>query len=81
MIRKLPEEAPAHRVEVNDFLMDATPVTNDQFAEFVKATAHVTTAEVAPKPKDYPRALPEMLRAGSLIFVEPPADVARATPP
>ena len=56
-----PEEAPAHRVEVNDFLMDATPVTNDQFAEFVKATGHVTTAEVAPNPRDHPGALPEML--------------------
>jgi formylglycine-generating enzyme required for sulfatase activity len=35
-----PEEAPVHRVTVNTFLMDATPVTNRQFKEFVKATGH-----------------------------------------
>jgi formylglycine-generating enzyme len=72
-----PEEAPAHRVRVDDFLMDATPVTNDQFAEFAKATGHVTTAELTPDPKDYPGALPEMLRAGSLVFVEPASLVDR----
>lgn len=71
-----PEEAPAHRVRVDDFLMDVTPVTNAQFAEFVNATGHVTTAELAPDPKDYPGALPGMLRAGSLVFVEPASRVA-----
>lgn len=53
-----PEEAPAHRVTVDAFSIDRTPVTNRQFKEFVRATGHVTFAEIAPDPKDYPGALP-----------------------
>jgi formylglycine-generating enzyme len=63
-----PEEAPAHRVWVDGFWIDRTPVTNRRFKAFVKATGHVTTAQTAPDPKDYPGALPEMLYAGSLVF-------------
>ncbi len=66
-----PEEAPAHRVTVNEFWIDRTPVTNRQFKEFIKATGHVTFAEISPDPKDYPGALPHMLYAGSLIFSPP----------
>ncbi|MEJ0076948.1 MAG: formylglycine-generating enzyme family protein [Alphaproteobacteria bacterium] len=66
-----PEEAPAHRVAVDEFLVDRTPVTNRQFKDFVKATGHVTTAEIPPDPKDYPGALPHMLYAGSLVFTPP----------
>jgi sulfatase modifying factor 1 len=70
--RHYPEEAPAHRVTVDGFWMDKTPVTNAQFRDFVRATGHVTFAEVVPNPKDYPGALPHMLFAGSLVF-KPPA--------
>jgi formylglycine-generating enzyme len=66
-----PEETPVHRVTVGDFWIDATPVTNRQFKQFVKITGHVTTAEIVPDPKDYPGALPHMLYAGSLVFVRP----------
>jgi len=66
-----PEEAPVHRVTVDGFWIDRTPVTNRQFKQFVRATGHVTTAEIAPDPKDYPGALPHMLYAGSLVFVPP----------
>ena len=66
-----PEEAPVHRVTVGDFWIDRTPVTNRQFREFVKATGHVTFAEIPPDPKDYPGALPNMLFAGSLVFTPP----------
>jgi formylglycine-generating enzyme len=66
-----PEEAPAHRVTVDGFWIDRTPVTNRKFRKFVEATGHVTFAEIAPDPKDYPSALPHMLRAGSLVF-DPP---------
>src|SRR3954453_21121577 len=69
--RHYPEEAPAHRVTVDGFWMDRTPVTNRQFRQFVKATGYVTFAEVAPKAEDYPGALPHMLRAGSLVFNPP----------
>ena len=67
-----PEERPAHRVSVDAFWIDATPVTNRQFADFVEATGHVTFAEIPPDPRDYPGALPEMLRPASLVF-QPPA--------
>jgi sulfatase modifying factor 1 len=67
-----PEEAPAHRVSVDGFWIDQTPVTNRQFKDFVNATGHVTTAQILPDPKDYPGALPEMIYAGSLVFSPPP---------
>jgi sulfatase modifying factor 1 len=65
------EEAPAHRVSVDAFRIDATPVTNRQFRAFVEATGHVTFAEIAPRAEDYPGALPHMLKAGSLMFSPP----------
>jgi formylglycine-generating enzyme required for sulfatase activity len=66
-----PEEAPTHRVTVDPFFIDATPVTNAQFREFVEATGYITFAEIPPKAEDYPGALPEMLKAGSLLFSPP----------
>ena len=48
-------------------------MTNRQFKEFVKATGHVTIAEIPPDPEDYPGALPHMLYAGSLVFMPPRA--------
>ena len=38
-------ETPVHEVELPAFGMGATTVTNAEFAEFVDATGHVTTAE------------------------------------
>jgi formylglycine-generating enzyme required for sulfatase activity len=70
--RHYPEEAPAHRVTVDGFWIDRYPITNRQFREFVRATGHVTFAEVAPDPAAYPGTLPHMLYAGSLVF-SPPA--------
>ena len=69
--RHYPEEAPVHRVTVDRFWIDETPVTNRQFREFVRATGHITTAEIVPDAKDYPGALPHMLYAGSLVFSPP----------
>jgi formylglycine-generating enzyme len=66
-----PEEAPVHRVTVDGFWMDRTPVTNGQFRAFVEATNYTTFAEIAPDAKDYPGALPHMLKAGSLVFTPP----------
>jgi len=66
-----PEEAPIHRVSVDGFWIDRTPVTNRQFKEFVRATGHVTSAEKVPNAVDYPNALPGMLFAGSLVFAPP----------
>jgi sulfatase modifying factor 1 len=69
--RHYPEEAPVHRVTVDAFWMDRTPVTNRDFRKFVEATGYVTFAEIVPDPKDYPGALPHMLKAGSLVFSPP----------
>ncbi len=71
------DEYPKHAVKVNGFFMDATEVTNQQFAAFVKKTDYKTTAEkdvnweelkkqLAP---NTPRPDPEMLKAASLVFV------------
>jgi len=73
--RHYPEEAPVHRVRVEGFWMDRTPVTNRQFRQFVEATGYITLAEVAPDRKDYPGALPHMLKPGSLVFTPPPHPV------
>jgi formylglycine-generating enzyme len=69
--RHYPEEAPVHRVTVDGFWIDRTPVTNRQFRKFVNATGYVTFAELTPKAEDYPNALPHMLKAGSLVFTPP----------
>lgn len=70
--RFYPEEAPVRRVRVDPFRIDAVPVTNAQFAGFVAATGHVTFAEIAPDPKDYPGMSPQLAQPGSLVF-EPTA--------
>lgn len=70
-----PEEAPAHEVDVSGFWMDATPVTNRQFAAFVAQTGYLTVAEVPPRAGDYPGADPAMLVAASLVFTPPPGPV------
>lgn len=63
-----PEERPVHRVEVDAFWMDRTPVTVAQFRRFVKATGYVTLAERAPEAADYPGADPALLVPGALVF-------------
>ncbi|WP_043347246.1 formylglycine-generating enzyme family protein [Methylobacterium sp. B1] len=69
--RHYPEEAPVHRVCIDGFWIDRTPVTNADFRTFVRATGYVTMAERRPDPKDYPGALPHMLKPGSLVFKPP----------
>lgn len=75
----LPDEQPAHRVVVDGFWMDKTEVTNAQFAEFVKRTGYLTTAEKAPtaeeilanSPPGTPPPSAGVLVAGSLVFTPP----------
>ena len=66
-----PEEAPAHRVTVDSFLIDRWAVTNADFARFVAATGYVTFAERAPRAEDYPGATQELLVPGSVVFQRP----------
>ncbi len=63
------EEAPVREVETGPFRMDAHEVTNRQFSAFVEATGYVTTVETKPKPEDNPGIPPELLTAGSAVFV------------
>jgi sulfatase modifying factor 1 len=78
--RHYADEAPARRVRVDPFWMDRTPVTNVAFKRFVDATGYVTFAEKAPTAADYPDAAPQMLRAGSAIFIKPPRPIAPRDP-
>jgi formylglycine-generating enzyme len=66
-----PEEAPAHKVTVDGFWIDRHTVTNAEFARFVRKTGHVTVAERAPDPADYPGARPESLVPASMVFRAP----------
>jgi formylglycine-generating enzyme required for sulfatase activity len=66
-----PEEAPVHRVTVDGFWIDETPVTNRQFDSFVEATGHVTLAEMKLDPKNYPGTPSRMLKAASAVFTPP----------
>ena len=66
-------DAPLHRVRLDGFWLDATEVTNAQFAAFVLAVHHVTDAEKKPTPEEVPGAAADQLVPGSLVFT-PPAD-------
>ena len=69
-------ERPAHKVRVSGFWMDRTHVTNAQFAEFVKATGYVTTAERKPDwetlrvqlPPNTPKPPESVLVPGAMVF-------------
>ena len=59
---------PVHRVFVDGFWMDATELTNEEFARFAKATGYVTIAERTPTTAEFPGVSPEDLVAGSIVF-------------
>jgi formylglycine-generating enzyme len=78
-LNSMPNERPAHKVKLDGFWMDETPVTNAQFRKFVETTGYKTTAE---KPVDWeelkkqvppgtPKPPEEMLKPGSLVFTPP----------
>ena len=62
------DAGPIHRVRVDGFWMDTTPVTNEQFEKFVKATGYGTIAERTPTKGEFPTAPAENLVAGSVVF-------------
>ena len=67
-----PEEAPAHRVTVDGFWIDRTPVTNRAVPQVrQRRPATSPSPRCRPTRKDYPGALPHMLYAGSLVFTPP----------
>ncbi len=68
-----------HRVAVDGFWMDATEVTNAQYAKFVEATGYKTVAEKAPTlesimaglPPDATPPDPKNLVPGSMVYTRP----------
>ncbi len=70
-----PEERPLRQVTVGDLWVDEHPVTNAQFRRFVRDTGHLTVAERAPDPADFPDADPADLVPGSQVFVGTPGPV------
>ena len=66
---------PIHRVYVDGFFMDATEVTNEEFAAFVTATGYVTVAESKPTREEFPGVPEENLVAGAAVFSPPPRPV------
>ena len=78
-----PDESPSHPVHVDGFWMDATEVTNAEFAVFVEATGYLTTAEqpvdweelARQLPPGTPRPDPGVLVPGSLVFTPPSTPV------
>jgi len=63
-----PEESPVHRVTVRGFWIDRTEVTNREFARFVEATSYVTEAERPIDARAFPKARPEDLQPGGMVF-------------
>jgi formylglycine-generating enzyme required for sulfatase activity len=70
-----PEERPVVETRTDDLWFDPHPVTNADFARFVEETGHVTVAEVAPDPADFPGADPALLVPGSQVFTQTPGPV------
>lgn len=70
-----PDAGPVHRVAVRGFWMDATEVTNAEFAAFVRATGYVTVAERTPNAADFPGVPARALVSGSIVFTPPSAAV------
>jgi len=73
---RMDDARPVHRVQVDPFWMDATEVTNAQFALFVKATGYVTVAERKPSKEEFPGVPEEALVPGSIVFTAPNSAVA-----
>ena len=82
------DEYPQHKVQLTDFWIDATEVTNVQFKKFVDATGYITTAEKKPDweiikkqlPPGTPKPSDEVLVAASLVFVKQPLGTALDNP-
>lgn len=79
----MPNERPAHRVKLDGFWMDETPVTNAQFRSFVESTGYLTLAE---RPVDWeelkkqvptgtPKPPESALQPGSLVYTPPAREV------
>lgn len=79
----MPNERPAHPVQLDGFWMDEHSVTNAQFRKFFEATGYVTIAERPVDWDELKKQLPpdtakppdEKLKPGSLVFTPPDHEV------
>src|ERR1700755_2938057 len=62
------DEGPVHQRTVASFAIDATLVTNRDYAEFVDDTRYVTAAESPLDLADFPDADPADLVPGAMVF-------------
>lgn len=78
------DEFPKHEVEVSEFWMDETEVTNQQFLIFVEATDYQTVAErpivweelKKDLPPNTPKPPDSILQAGALVFQQTESPVS-----
>lgn len=68
---RFPDSKPVHEVSIKGFFIDKSPVTNAQFAAFVKATGYKTIAERPLDPKEFPGVPLDKLVPGSVVFSPP----------
>jgi formylglycine-generating enzyme required for sulfatase activity len=82
------DEYPQHKVQLSDFWIDATEVTNAQFKKFVDETGYITTAEKKPDwelikkqlPAGTPKPSDDVLVAASLVFIAQPIGTSLDNP-
>jgi sulfatase modifying factor 1 len=77
--QSMPNERPAHRIKIDSFWIDESPVTNSEFKKFINTTKYITIAErpidweeiKKQLPEGAEKPDPEMLKPGSLVFTPP----------
>ena len=74
------EEAPIRDIELPAFKIERTPVTNRQFAAFIRSSGYGTVAEQAADPLLYPSLSPQQRQPASIVFQAPPASIDRSQP-
>jgi sulfatase modifying factor 1 len=63
-----PDEGPVHERHVDAFELDATPVTNREFAAFVRETSYVTVAEEPLDGEEFTGLSAEDRAPGAMVF-------------
>jgi sulfatase modifying factor 1 len=63
-----PDETPVHTRWVSSFELDAYPVTNAEFRQFVAETGYVTVAEESLSAEDFPELSDEERAPGAMVF-------------
>ena len=78
--RFYPEEAPSREIDLPAFQIERSPVTNREFAHFVRSSGYRTISELPADPQVYPLLTPEQRQPASIVFQAPPSAVDRSQP-